>query len=253
MKRRDYAEREERMQKALADYYSKKYNSISAAAAAYDIPNSTLIHRVRGRQDRHTAHQHSQTLSPAEEEDLCRYILGLCREGKAPRKDEIRDMAITIVQRRNEPFLIEPNNGDASNDTSGSTTGRAPVGQEWPEGFLNRHPEMKEERTKALMKTRHVSNRIESTAERYRRTIKRTIDNPTILPTVKEKLEEVTEQLVTQFGMLEKENAALREALTVRNERLDLEKSSLSADGTGPHRKKRRSNQVQNEQIQAEQ
>lgn len=249
MTRRDYAKREERIQQALADYGSKKYDSISAAATAHDIPKSTLIHRVRGRRDRVTAHQHHQTLSPEEEEDLCKYILGLCREGKAPRKDEIRDMAITIVQRRNEPFQMDLNDGSPSNDPSASTTARAPVGQEWPEGFLNRHPVMKEERTKALMKVRHPSSRIESTAERYRRTIKRAIDNPTILPTVREKLEELTGQLVTQFGLLERENAALREALTVRKERLGLEKGSQSADGSSAQRNKERSS----DQIQMEQ
>jgi len=230
MTRRDCAQREELVQKALADYHSKKYDSISRAAIAYGIPKSTLIHRVQGRRDRITAHQHVQILSPEEEEDLCKYILGLCREGKPPRKDEIRDMAITIVQRRNEPFQIDPNNGNINTDASISPTVRAPVGQEWPDNFLNRHPLTKEERSKALKKDRHVSNRIETTAERYRRTIKRLIDNPTILPTVRVKLEEVTEQVVTQFGLLEQENAALREALAVRKERLGLEKSSQSAD-----------------------
>ncbi|MCJ1363023.1 hypothetical protein MMC16_002129 [Acarospora aff. strigata] len=224
MPKHDYAKREELIQKALVDFQSKKSDTITGAAVAHGVPKSTLFHRIQGRRDRATAHQHVQLLNPEEEEVLCQQILLRCRQGWPPRKDAIRDMAIAIIQGRDRPFTLDPDD-DNNIDPSMSPTTQALVGKEWPDNFLKRHPATKGERTKALMKDRRVSNRKETTEERYRRSLKRIIENPTLLPTVKEQLEEVSEQVLSQIDLLERENNALREALALRKERASLEQS----------------------------
>ncbi len=211
MPRVNYLKREEQIKKALDEYRAGKFYSIRGCAEAHGIPASTLNHRVKGRRDRITAHQGSQALSPAEEETLCDCVLRLCRQGKPPRNGVIRDMAIAIITARERPLFL--NVADISED--GTPKAQPYVAEDWPEHFLARHPATKEERSQAMRKDRHVSNKKESIEGRLRRMLERIIENPVLLPSVREQLVETSEDALTQIALLERENAALRESVSL--------------------------------------
>ena len=58
------------MQRAITAVQSKKCTSIRAAALQFNVPPSTLGHRLTGRVSRNQAHEEAQNLSTAEETEL---------------------------------------------------------------------------------------------------------------------------------------------------------------------------------------
>jgi hypothetical protein len=66
---------ENAIQSAIRDFQSGVYSSLSAAAVDYNVPQTTLISRMDGVVDAHTAHEHQQRLTSLQEESLAGWIL----------------------------------------------------------------------------------------------------------------------------------------------------------------------------------
>ena len=66
-----------------------QFQSVQAAAKAYDIPRSTLRDRIDGMASRRNSTPNSQKLTPKEEEAIVRYILDLYSRGFPPRPQAV--------------------------------------------------------------------------------------------------------------------------------------------------------------------
>ena len=53
-------DREARIEKAIKAYRENEFTSIGEAAIAFDLPKSTLGHRLQGRENRQKAHEDQQ-------------------------------------------------------------------------------------------------------------------------------------------------------------------------------------------------
>ena len=69
------AQREQLITLAIRDYNNQIYDSIKAAAAAYNLPWTTLAACLHGALPQHIAHQHQQCLTPEQEESLVEWVL----------------------------------------------------------------------------------------------------------------------------------------------------------------------------------
>ena len=103
---------------AISAFQSGQFPSISAAATAYNIPKTTLYHRIRGRPSREDYVPTNKKLLGAKEDVLVRDILNLDSQGLSPSLSLIRDMADTISKAR----------------------GGSGVGIKWAQRFIKRTP-----------------------------------------------------------------------------------------------------------------
>jgi hypothetical protein len=92
---------EDRMSLAVKAYQNGQFKSIRAAAAAYDVPRSTLTHRIRGRKARVDIPANCQKLSSLEEGSLKKWILDMDERGLPPTQDTVRKMADILLSHRN--------------------------------------------------------------------------------------------------------------------------------------------------------
>lgn len=91
-------------------------------ARILQLSQSTVARRLRGVQNRRTAHENAQRLSPTQEADLSAWILALERGGHSPTKVLIRGFAHCILEA----------DGD-----------KTPLGLHWVDSFISRHPELR--------------------------------------------------------------------------------------------------------------
>jgi len=96
--------------------------SITKIARQHGIPKSTLTDRINGRKAASVRNQHFQRLSPEEEAAICGWILRLQAWGWPPRVEQVRSIAAELLVKK-------------GNDK--------PVGINWPQKFLKRHPQIK--------------------------------------------------------------------------------------------------------------
>jgi DDE superfamily endonuclease/helix-turn-helix, Psq domain/Tc5 transposase DNA-binding domain len=101
--------------------------SIRRAAKLYDIPESSLRDRMKGRPLKAETRNARHNLTLAEEETLVRYILDLDSRGFAPRIRGVEDMANSLLAMRRAP----------------------PVGKMWANRFVHRRPDLKTRITRA--------------------------------------------------------------------------------------------------------
>lgn len=94
-------EKDARVQAAVNAYRAKQYESITKAAKA---PLSTVKHRVRGRQTRGQSHENQQLLTPAEEDELTRWITQPTAIDYPPRFSLIREMTEELRRQRIRPI-----------------------------------------------------------------------------------------------------------------------------------------------------
>lgn len=85
------------------------------AAKEWQVPRTTLRHRLEGRESRKAAHNHRQRLSKVQEEHLANWVLAQLALGLAPTHNQLREFAQRIVN----------NQGDLQ-----------PIGKNWIKGFL---------------------------------------------------------------------------------------------------------------------
>ena len=116
---------EDRIILAANAFHARQFRSIRAAALAYDVPHSTLSHRLRGRHARLAAQVMNLKLLTTEETALVQWILSMDERGQSPTLAYVRRMADLLVSKR------------------GSDASHPPVGECWVQRFLRRHPELK--------------------------------------------------------------------------------------------------------------
>src|SRR5436190_571829 len=129
----DTAQYETRMEKAIDVLKTNKYKSIRKAVIDFNVKRRTLNNRFNGRKSRRESYESLQNLSPAEEEELGRWISKLTATGFSPSHSLVREMSEAIRNRRLR----------AINDENMQLVEYLPLGRDWVRNFLKRHPQFK--------------------------------------------------------------------------------------------------------------
>jgi DDE superfamily endonuclease/Tc5 transposase DNA-binding domain len=126
------AKREALIQEALTGLTDGVYTSAYQAAKALGLNPKTLRNRVAGGRSVQEAKETCQLLSEGEEKALARWITRLTATGYPPRHDLLREMAEEIRKQRLAKI----------NDSSIENVYYPPLGKEWVQRFLQRHPRL---------------------------------------------------------------------------------------------------------------
>ena len=110
-----------------------QYKTAHHAAKETGFPRSLLYARLKGRLPRTQAHRTEQHLSEPEESALAQWIQESTATSYLPRYPIVRDMAEEIWIRR-----VASINTQTSEDIS-----YKPLGQQWVQRFIQRHPTLK--------------------------------------------------------------------------------------------------------------
>jgi len=119
--------KEGRIELALQAHNQGYFTSLRAAARSYDVPESTLRSRIRGKQARRDTRPPNTKLTATEETTLVQWILSMDQRGLAPRPESVRQMADLLLQKRS--------NSNSNSDLNSSTK----VGGKWVYNFVQRH------------------------------------------------------------------------------------------------------------------
>ncbi len=127
---------EDRLQLAIEALSSGQISSIRKAAAAFDIPFSTLKDRIRGRVPRQQSQGTRRKLRPTEETALVQWIESMDDRGMSPTIHYIRQMTDLLVRERGSSALL---------DVSVTATPEQDrtVGENWVRRLLDRQPHLK--------------------------------------------------------------------------------------------------------------
>jgi len=117
------ASKEGRIALAINSYNLGYFTSIRSTADTYDVPESTLRTRLKGRPSRQEYRSVNHNLTDTEELILVNWILSMDERGLPVRTASIRDMANLLLQKR------------TGTDASSTRT----VGVRWPYNFVRRH------------------------------------------------------------------------------------------------------------------
>jgi hypothetical protein len=101
------------------------FTSVRDAAKSFDVANSTLLRRVKGRPMQYNRRSPNCKLTATEETTLVQWILSIDERGLAPRPDSVRQMVNLLIVKR-------------SNSTSNPNP-KSLVGQRWVINFVRRH------------------------------------------------------------------------------------------------------------------
>jgi hypothetical protein len=88
---------------AISAFQSGQCASISAAAATYEVPKTTLARRLRGGTSREDYILGNKKLSHLEEEVIVQNILKLDAQGLSPTTSLVKEMADAICKARGIP------------------------------------------------------------------------------------------------------------------------------------------------------
>ena len=133
------AEKEARLQEAIAAVKAKEHTCYSAAKA-FNVPPRTLYDRVNGgKKPRNQAHERDQNLTHAEEKELVRWITLLTISGYPPRYETLRRLAEIIRERR-----VKKSEGEIQVMVYDQ------IGEQWVQRFLRRHPELASVRPRSI-------------------------------------------------------------------------------------------------------
>jgi hypothetical protein len=114
---------EDRISLAVKAYKNGHFKSVQAAAAAYDVPHSTLAHHINGQKARSNIPVNCQKLTNLEEASLKKWILDMDDRGLPPTQDIICKMADLLLSQRK----------------SGLFTG---IGKNWVSNFIKQHDDL---------------------------------------------------------------------------------------------------------------
>jgi Tc5 transposase DNA-binding domain/helix-turn-helix, Psq domain len=95
--------------------------SVRSAAELYDVPETTLRHRIDGMPSRDDCTPNSRKLTLCKEEAIIQYILDLDSRGFSPRPRDVQEIANLLFAERITSL----------------------VGKNWATNFINRHLEIK--------------------------------------------------------------------------------------------------------------
>ena len=110
-------QKEGRMELAIKALNNDQIKSVRAAAKAYNVPPSTLKHRIRGRVSRVDSTPNCQNLTSIEESVLLNWIISADERGLPPQYSTVRHMASILSQKQ--------------------------IGVNWVNRFIQRHDEVK--------------------------------------------------------------------------------------------------------------
>ena len=88
------------LQLTLSSINSHQFTANQRAAAVYNVPESTLRDRRRGKPARRDCQPNSKKLTQREEEVIVRHILDLDARGFAPTYAAVRNMADKLLAAR---------------------------------------------------------------------------------------------------------------------------------------------------------
>jgi hypothetical protein len=123
----------ERLELAVTYKTQNPFTSVRNVARTFDVPPSTLGHRLKGRRDVKTYRQSRQRLTVLEEASLVKWMTQLMNWGWPPTISQLERMASHLLICK----------GD-----------REPLGVNWYEAFLARHPNYRLKYSKALDQAR---------------------------------------------------------------------------------------------------
>jgi hypothetical protein len=128
------AERERQVQIALAGLQDGTYTSIDQAVTALGVSKTTLHRRVKGGKSRSEAQEWRQNLTKQEEKALARWISTSAATGNPVRHPFIREVAEKLRETRiaSSPVFIPP------------------LGPNWVQQFLGRHPHLKSKKSEGI-------------------------------------------------------------------------------------------------------
>lgn len=129
-----------------------------------------MSHRVNGRQSRRESLEDKQALSPAEEEELVRWISKLTTTGFSPKPRLVKQMAESIRDRRARRV----------NDESITLVQYPPLGKFWLKSFLGRHPQCETVVAKRIEKAKiegTTPERLQKWFDAYQREV---VDDPNV-------------------------------------------------------------------------
>jgi hypothetical protein len=111
----------------LQSLLSKKtqVRSIREAARVYNVPESTLRNRLRGRVAQRGSRNVNRKLRDSEETALIQWIESMEKRGFAPHIIDVKRMAEALLLKR------------------GSHASQAPIGRHWVYRFLEKHPQLR--------------------------------------------------------------------------------------------------------------
>ena len=114
---------------ALQALQKGQFSSGRHAARLYDVPNSSLNDRQRGRVARVELRANNHKLTETEELALVQWILSMDERGYPPRICAVREAAELLLKQR----AIGPS---------------ASIRKNWPRNFVNRQPQLKSKYTR---------------------------------------------------------------------------------------------------------
>jgi hypothetical protein len=117
-------QQEGRIELAIAAHKKQKFSSVRELARVYEVPETTLRSRLRGRPARVTVRANCHKLTENEENTLVNWILDLDKRGLPPRHAFVRNMANHLLSQR------------------GSKRFKG-VGEKWVTNLVNRRTEIK--------------------------------------------------------------------------------------------------------------
>lgn len=144
-------------------------NTYQALSEANGVPASTLRHRNHGRISIQQRAVNQQYLTPQEEKALVSYFLRMSERGYPLPVKALGNLAYIIVLQRISIFQIPAIDREDVH----------PPGENWPQAFCKRHPELKAMRIKAIDWERHDHHIYEKVVDWFA-VIGRELASPTV-------------------------------------------------------------------------
>jgi hypothetical protein len=126
-------ENEAKIQAAIKSLTTNEFPSIRQASKHFNIPYETLRCRYHGRPSQAESHESGQLFSSSEEKALVNLIIRSSASGHPLDHTQLKEMAEEIRKRRLRGI----------NEPSVELVTYDPIGSQWVQRFLQRHPELK--------------------------------------------------------------------------------------------------------------
>ena len=108
---------------AVQAFKNGDFTSIRACAKAYNVPHTTIYHRIKkGGESHQTAHKSTQKLDIHQEEFLCNWIIEEYHQSRPPSHAIVREMAQLLLRSSGQPTDLDRN---------------------WMYSFISRNPHVK--------------------------------------------------------------------------------------------------------------
>jgi hypothetical protein len=123
-RRLEKLQNEGRLLLAVNAIKKSQVSSVRKAASVFNVPETSLRHRLSGRASRVESRAYNRKLEQSEEQTLTQWILSMDARGYAPKISAVRDAALILLAER---------------------VGRADahIGKNWATNFVNNEPALK--------------------------------------------------------------------------------------------------------------